>query len=880
MLTTKQIAEKYGKTDDEVKKALGTVGYTGRVSVVSKVSPEIESKLDAYFRQQAMASKKAAAKTVHHDRKIGSTQVVEKKRRTFTRPPKPEVAQPNKTDAAALTAAKPTPAAAAAAAVPPPAKPAAASSVPSVLPPQKAPVASAPATKAAKKTAAKKTTQAAVKKATKELPAKKTAKTQRKEKETVIKAGDGQKARQESKIKKQQAAPTELSIAESPAPIPAKPTPMAAKVSPMEELYQRQVEQQRERSAPPPKTSRATIRIDEGVVKERKKRRQQRKQITKRPPTNQHGFQKPVGPVVRELEIPDNISVSRLADDMAVKSGIIIRKLMGYGMTANTNTILDQDTAWIVVEEMGHKPVPAAPTKEVELEMLKQHDDKVPQEPRSPVVTIMGHVDHGKTSLLDYLRKTRVASGEAGGITQHIGAYQVETPHGNITFLDTPGHSLFSKMRARGAQITDVIVLVVAGDDGVKPQTEEAIAHAQAANVPIVVAINKMDKDGVDVERIKSELSGRGVTAEEWGGDALIVPISALNGDGIDNLLDAIHTQSDVLDLKAPRESPAQASVVEARVEKGRGVVVTLVVRAGILRTGDCFVCGTESGRVRTVYDSHGAMIKEAMPAMPIEIQGLSGMPEVGEDLFVVPDERRAREIADVRQEKDRIKRLGARAMMRPAAALLSNEEEKKELNVIVKADVGGSREALVAALTAISGKKAEIKVIHSGVGAPTESDINLAHASGALIVSFNARADTKSRKLAQSLGIKIMNGNVIYEIVEAAEKAVLDLLDAEREEKIIGTAKVAQVFSISKIGTVAGCRVADGLIRASAQARLLRDGAVVYEGGIGSLRHFKESADEVRMGEECGISITRFNDIKVDDVIEAFEVIETPPTL
>jgi translation initiation factor IF-2 len=585
--------------------------------------------------------------------------------------------------------------------------------------------------------------------------------------------------------------------------------------------------------------------------------------------------------VVREIEIPETISVSRIAEQISLKSGIIIRKLMDYGMTANANTSLDKDTAWIVVEELGHKPVAAVQKEDSDLESLRQHDSDLPQEPRPPVVTVMGHVDHGKTSLLDYIRKTRVANGEAGGITQHIGAYQVSTATGAITFLDTPGHALFSEMRARGAQITDIVVLVVAGDDGVKPQTEEAISHAQAADVPIVVAINKMDKPGVDIERIKSELSARGVMPEEWGGDSIFVPISALTGNGVDTLLDSLRTQSDILDIKATRDCSAQAAVVEARVEKGHGVVATLVVRSGTLKNGDCFVCGTESGRVRSMWDSSKKTVKEATPAMPVEIQGLSGMPEVGEDLFVVPDERKARDISSLRQEKDRTRRLNARAVARPSTALLMGDEtEKKELNVIVKADVGGSREALLAALSAIHGKKAAIKVIHSAVGSVTESDINLAHASGALIVAFNVRPDTKSRKLAQSYGIKIMHGNVIYEIVENAEKAVLNLLDMVREEKIIGTAKVLKVFTISKIGNIAGCSVQDGNIRADAQARLLRDGAVVYEGAISSLRHFKESAKEARMGEECGIGIHRFNDIKAGDVIEAIEVLETAPTL
>lgn len=799
MTTTSDIAKKYGKSSDEVKRALSSVGYEKRITITSKIDPDTERKLDAHFLGQKLSPRKAAAPPPAAVRQIGTTQITVKKTRTINRPVRPT------TRAVA---------------------PAADSSVP---PP--APVESA------------------------EVPA---------------------------------ASP-------SPQPKPAVESEAAVaaeSVPPADDLYTRQIsiQQQREAdikkaSARPPPTpvpeDKKTIKIDPGIVRRREQHRRQRPPGGQRLPANQHGFKQPVGQVVRELPVPENITVSRLAADMSVKTGEVIRKLMSYGLEeASTNMVLDRETAWVMVEEFGHKPVPMSEQEDPEKMLLQKEFDSAPKEPRPPVVTIMGHVDHGKTSLLDYIRKTRVASGEAGGITQHIGAYQVADSSGAITFLDTPGHALFSQMRARGAQITDIIVLVVAGDDGVKPQTQEAIAHAQAAAVPIVVAINKMDKPGADVERIKTELSNYGVLPEDWGGDAICAPVSAATGEGIEGLLDAIRTQSEILGLQAPRTIPAQGVVVEASIDKGRGVVATIVLKHGILRRGDYFVCGTESGRVRAMWNSTGDMLQEATPSMPVEIQGLSGMPDVGEDLIVMTDERKAREVAEVRQERYRLKRLSAGAAARPIARILNNSIEKTELNVIIKADVGGSREALAAALSAVSGKKAAIKVIYSAVGGVSESDINLARASGALIIAFNIRPSSKARKLAQSYGVRIMFGNVIYEIIENAEKSLLNLLDAEREEKIIGTAEVLKVFAISKTGNIAGCRVAEGIIRADVRARLVRDGVMVYEGDIDSLRHFKEQASEVRSGEECGIAIRRFNDIKVGDTIEAVLIVETPPTL
>ena len=827
MATTADMAKKYNKTADEIKQALVEIGSASAAVRVFKVTPEMERDLDAHFMAAAKPTAKPAARQSASSRHIGTVQITEKKKRTFHRPGKPSPSSPA-TPPVATSAASATSSPSAAGAIPSAAETAIPSSPPPLDDFMQRQVAAQQRLKSSEAT----TTASALK--------------------------------------------TPPKIEDSPPPPPAEAIPPL----PAEE-------------SPPPPSSVAengrkagrgkTIGLDKKVIKERDRRRRQQRVIHSARLPNQHGFKQPVGHVARELPLPETISVSKLAGVMSVKSGAIIRKLMDYGTKDPTpNLLLSQEEAWVLVEEFGHKPVAMAEEDDPETAMLAAANSTAPQKPRPPVVTVMGHVDHGKTSLLDAIRKTRVAAGEAGGITQHIGAYQVERPRGGITFLDTPGHSLFSQMRARGAQITDIVVLVVAADDGVKPQTEEAIAHAHAAQVPIVAAINKMDKPGADVERAKTGLASLGAQPEEWGGDTMVVPLSAHTGDGIDALLDAIHTQSEVLELTAATDVPAQGTVVEASISKGRGVVATIIVRQGILRRNDYVVCSAESGRVRAMWDSAGAMLDEAPPSMPVEIQGLSGIPEVGEDLLAVADERRAREVADLRQERRRAKRLSSRVAVRPMPGLAAAEEaeEKRELNVIVKADMGGSREALTAALTATSGKKGAIKVIHSAVGAVSESDINLARAGDAVVVAFNVRPDAKSRKLAQSCGVKIMAGNVIYELVESAKNAVLELLDAEREEQVIGAAEVKQVFAISKLGNIAGCRVSEGVIRNDVRVRLVRDGVMVYEGDVHSLRHFKEEAEEVKNGEECGIAIRRFNDIKVGDVIEAVRVIEMPPTL
>ena len=692
---------------------------------------------------------------------------------------------------------------------------------------------------------------------------------------------------------------------QKPPPAPDTPAPAAAAAAPAAATP---APPPPPREAKPPKKSKK-IKIDKDVLARRKSKHKQ--QISRREAMDitagsaQHAFQKPTEPVVREVKIPDAISVSRLASEMSLKSGAVIRRLMGHGMSVTANEMLDKETAWIIVEELGHKPV-EAPIDDAEQDLRRREEgDNIKREPRAPVVTVMGHVDHGKTSLLDYLRKTRVAAGESGGITQHMSAYRVASAIGEATFLDTPGHELFTQMRARGANITDIIILVVAADDGVKPQTMEAINHAKAANVPIVVAASKMDKPDADLERVKSELSAQDVLPEDWGGDAIVAPISAHTGAGVDKLLEAVSTQAEILELSAPINVPARAVVVETRVDRGRGIVAALVVVSGVLRRGDAFLCGAESGRVRAIWNAANPNLSEARPSEPVEMQGLTGVPEAGSQLYVMEDERKARELAAQRQSKNRSKKVshGLPAAALPAAPAKGEEgkeggegdeaaaaalaagmldaaqaaEEWQELKAVVKADVEGSREAMVAALSAISGKRAGVKVIHSAVGAVTESDIYLAQTGGGVVVAFNTRPNGKARKLAEERNVRVIAGDVVYELVEKARAAVVGMLSPVIEEKVIGTAEVAQVFGISKVGNIAGCRVVEGRIPAKSLARLLRDGAVVYEGRLSSLRHFKEEVSEARAGGECGIGIAKFNDIKAGDVIEALERAETP---
>ncbi|MGH8428045.1 MAG: translation initiation factor IF-2 [Gammaproteobacteria bacterium] len=589
----------------------------------------------------------------------------------------------------------------------------------------------------------------------------------------------------------------------------------------------------------------------------------------------QHGFERPVEPKKREIAIPEAISVNDLAQRMAVKVAEVIRTLMGMGVMATINQVLDQDTAVLVVEEMGHT-VKLSSERDVEERLLETEVAGAETRPRSPVVTVMGHVDHGKTSLLDYIRKTKVATKEAGGITQHIGAYHVKHKRGGITFLDTPGHAAFTAMRARGAQATDIVILVVAADDGVMPQTVEAIEHARAAGVPIVVAVNKMDKADADPERVRNELAQREVVSEEWGGDVQFVPVSAKTGEGVDTLLEAVLLQAELLELNAPIEGPAKGIVLEARLDQGRGVVATVLIREGTLKRGDVLLAGREFGRVRALLDENSHQLKSAGPAIPVQVLGLSGTPEAGDDALVVADERRAREVAAHRQSRERDVRLAAQQPAKLDEMFLQlGKEETKSLNLIIKADVHGSLEAIRDAITRLSTDEARAKIVASGVGAINESDVNLALASEAAIIGFNVRADSVARKAQQEGGVDIRYYGVIYDLVDDVRKALSGLLTPELREEIVGLAEVREVFRSPKFGAVAGCLVVEGHVRRDNPIRVLRDSVVIYEGRLESLRRFKDDVNEVRAGTECGIAVKDYDDVRPGDQIEVFERIE-----
>jgi translation initiation factor IF-2 len=592
-------------------------------------------------------------------------------------------------------------------------------------------------------------------------------------------------------------------------------------------------------------------------------------------------FAQPTEPLVREVAVPETITVGELAHRMSVKAAEVIKALMKLGTMATINQVLDQETGIIVVEEMGHK-AKAAKLDDPE-SYLAETDEPVETElkPRPPVVTVMGHVDHGKTSLLDFIRTTKVAAGEAGGITQHIGAYHVETPRGVVTFLDTPGHEAFTAMRARGAQATDIVILVVAADDGVMPQTIEAINHAKAAGVPLVVALNKIDKHEANPDKVKQELLTHGVVPEEYGGDSPVVPVSAKTGQGVDALLEQVLLQAEVLELKASTDAPAKGVVIEARLDKGRGPVATLLVQSGTLRRGDIVLTGGVYGRVRAMLDENGKPVQEAGPSIPVEVQGLSEVPSAGEEMMVVADERKAREIASFRQGKSRDVKFA-----KQHATKLENmfgqmaEGEKKVLTLVIKSDVQGSQEALVHALTRLGTEEVKVSVVHAGVGAITESDVNLAMAARAVIIGFNARADATARKLIESAGVQVRYYNIIYDAVEEMKAALSGMLAPERKEQVIGMVQVRQVFRISKIGTVAGCYVQEGLVKRSAQVRVLRDSVVIHTGDIDSLKRFKDDVREVKAGFECGMSLKNFTDVKENDQFEVFETVEVARTL
>jgi translation initiation factor IF-2 len=592
-------------------------------------------------------------------------------------------------------------------------------------------------------------------------------------------------------------------------------------------------------------------------------------------------FVAPTEPVVREVLVPETITVAELAHKMSVKAAEVIKALMKLGSMVTINQVLDQETAIILVEEMGHIGKPAAlDTPEaflIDSGEVSEHAVLA----RPPVVTVMGHVDHGKTSLLDTIRRTRVASGEAGGITQHIGAYHVETEKGVITFLDTPGHEAFTAMRARGAKATDIVVLVVAADDGVMPQTIEAIHHAKAANVPLVVAVNKIDKPEANPERIRQELVAQGVTPEEWGGDTQFIEVSAKANTNIDGLLDAILLQAEVLELQAAVDGPAKGLVIEARLDKGKGPVTTLLVQSGTLRRGDMVLAGQAFGRVRAMLDEAGKTVDEAGPSIPVEIQGLSDVPQAGEDMMVLPDERKAREIALFRQGKFRDVQLAKKQ----AANLESmfdqmGQGEVQHLPIILKSDTQGSYEGLAHALGKLSTDEVKVNIIHSGVGAITESDVNLALASKAVLIGFNVRADASARKLAEANGVDLRYYNIIYEAVDEIKSALSGMLAPEKKETVIGTVEIRQVFVISKVGTIAGCYVLDGVVKRNAGVRVLRNNVVVHQGELDSLKRFKDDVKEVKANFECGLSLKNFNDIQVGDQLEVFEVVEVARSL
>ncbi len=620
------------------------------------------------------------------------------------------------------------------------------------------------------------------------------------------------------------------------------------------------------------------------VAGDKSGRRKRKTPVRRRPVSlssdGQHGFEKPTAPVVRDIEIPENIAVSELAQRMAVKGNEVVKILFNMGAMVTINQVIDQDTAVLVVEELGHVAKPISGTG-IEEDLLVDEGPIGDEVGRAPVVTIMGHVDHGKTSLLDYIRRTKVAAGEACGITQHIGAYNVNTDKGTVTFLDTPGHAAFTAMRARGAQATDIVILVVAADDGVKPQTIEAIEHANAAKVPIVVAINKIDKENADVERVRNELSQHEVISEDWGGEHLFVNVSAQTGESIDALLDAVLLQAEVMDIKAVADGPARGLVIESSLEKGRGAVATLLVQAGTLNQGDMIIAGEEYGRVRNMFDEAQKSINSAGPSTPVVVLGLSSTPSAGDDFLVVKNERKAREVAEFRQVRSRDSKLAQQqaAKLEDVFSQMT-EAEGAVVPLLIKSDVHGSTEALRDALTKLSNDEVRVKVISSGVGGITESDATLAAASKAMIIGFNVRADSAARSAIKESGVDVRYYSIIYEAIDDVKAALSGLLAPEIRENIVGLAEVKEVFVSPKLGNIAGCIVTEGYVRRANPIRVLRDNVVIYEGELESLRRFKDDVNEVKSGTECGIGVKNYNDVKVGDQIECFERVEVARTI
>lgn len=595
----------------------------------------------------------------------------------------------------------------------------------------------------------------------------------------------------------------------------------------------------------------------------------------------QQGFEKPTAPVIRDVQVPETITVGDLAQRMSVKAADLIKEMMKQGVMATINQAIDQDTAVLLVEELGHRPhiVRENDLEEAVLSQTTEPDGT--EEPRSAVVTIMGHVDHGKTTLLDYIRRAKVASGEAGGITQHIGAYRVHSERGDLTFLDTPGHEAFTAMRARGAQVTDVVILVVAADDGVMPQTDEAVKHARAAGVPLVVAVNKIDREEADPDRVKNDLVVREVVPEEWGGDVQFVPCSAITGQGVEALLEAVALQAELLELKAVRDCPASGVVVESSLDRGRGPVATILVQNGVLEQGDTIISGTEFGRVRAMLDERGERVKSAGPSTPVVILGLSGLPEAGDEVLVVEDERKARELVEHRREKSRDKRLQAqKAAKMDELFNQAQEDAVKTVNLVVKGDVQGSVEALTQSLANLSTDEVKIVPVATGVGAINESDVNLAMASEALLIGFNVRADAKARRLAQENDVQPHYYSIIYDAIDQLRNAISGMLEPETREHIIGTAEVREVFRSSQLGQIAGCLVVDGVVRRRNPIRVLRESVVVFEGELESLRRFKDDVREVQSGTECGIGVRHYNDVRAGDQIECYERVTVERTL
>jgi len=696
----------------------------------------------------------------------------------------------------------------------------------------------------------------------------------------------------------------EVAVAEAEAPPAVAPPPITPEV-PVEAVEPQPTAPARP-SAPAPAPAPAPEAKKPGKEKEKEKRKERheetperqlhlaagkkarrRERVVPRGPvvtsvTGQHAFEKPTAPIVREVVLPETVTVAELAQKMSVKAAEVIKTLMKLGSMVTINQVLDRDTAAIVVTEMGHTVKEAKPSSPEAL--LEQAELEAAQgEPRPPVVTVMGHVDHGKTSLLDYIRKAKVAAGEAGGITQHIGAYHVETPKGVVTFLDTPGHEAFTAMRARGAKATDIVILVVAADDGVMPQTVEAVHHARNAKVPLVVAVNKCDKPEAQPERVRQELTKHEVVPEEWGGQDIFVDVSAKTGQGIDKLLEAVLLQAEVLELKAPHAGPGAGIVVEARLDKGRGPVATVLVQRGTLKRGDVVLAGREFGRVRAMLDEKGRPTDEAGPSIPVEILGLSGVPGAGDEVLAVESERKAREIALYRQGKFKDVQLAARAATKLSNVFEQMQEaatEAKTLAIIIKTDVQGSAEALTNALEKLSTDEVKVRVIHAMVGGITESDVNLAVASNAIIIGFNVRADAGAKRLIEGSGVDVHYYNVIYDAVDEVKAAMSGMLKPQIKEQLVGLAEVRDVFRSPKFGAVAGCYVVEGSVKRNRPIRVLRDNVVIFEGELESLRRFKDDVSEVKAGLECGIGVKNYNDIKVGDQIEVFEKVEVARTI